>query len=140
MTHPFFANRVGVLATMHRKEKVIAPILEQELGIKLQIPENFNTDRFGTFTRDRDRPGNQRSTARLKAESALELTGESLAIASEGSFGPHPSFPMVACNCELVVLVDRAHNLEIFGQEISLGTNYRHTTVCMPIRLVTYML
>ena len=130
MTYTFFANRVGVLATMHRKEKAIAPILEQELGIKLQIPENFNTDRFGTFTRDRDRLGDQRSTARLKAASALELTGESLAIASEGSFGPHPGFPMIACNCELIILVDRFHNLEIFGQEISLETNYRHTTVC----------
>ncbi|MCY7276567.1 MAG: hypothetical protein LH702_23250, partial [Phormidesmis sp. CAN_BIN44] len=129
MTHTFFANRVGVLATMHRKEKVIAPILERELGIKLQIPENFNTDRFGTFTRDLDRPGDQRSTARLKAESALDLTGESLAIASEGSFGPHPSFPIIACNCELIALVDRVHNLEIFGQEISMETNYSHTTV-----------
>ncbi|HEY9641099.1 MAG TPA: DUF6671 family protein, partial [Coleofasciculaceae cyanobacterium] len=129
MIHPFFANRVGVLATMHRKEKVIAPILEQELGIQLQVPENLNTDRFGTFTRDRDRPGDQRSTARLKAESALDLTGESLAIASEGSFGPHPSLPMIACNRELIVLVDRVHKLEIFGQEISIETNYRYTTV-----------
>jgi len=129
MTYTFFANRVGVLATMHHKEKVITPILERELGLKLQIPENFNTDRFGTFTRDRDRPGDQRSTARLKAESALELTGESLAIASEGSFGPHPSFPMIACNYELIILVDRVHKLEIFGQEISLETNYRHTAV-----------
>ncbi len=129
MTYTFFANRVGVLATMHRKEKVITPILERELGIKLQIPENFNTDRFGTFTRDLDRPGDQRSTARLKAERALELTGESLAIASEGSFGPHPSFPMIACNYELIILIDRLHKLEIFGQEISIETNYSHTTV-----------
>jgi hypothetical protein len=26
---PLFTNKVGVLATMHQKEKVIAPILEQ---------------------------------------------------------------------------------------------------------------
>ncbi len=129
MTDTFFAHRVGVLATMHRKEQVIAPILERELGIKLQIPENFNTDRFGTFTRDRDRPGDQKSTARLKAESALDLTGESLAIASEGSFGPHPSVPMITCNSELIILIDRVHHLEIFGREISMATNYRHTNV-----------
>jgi len=129
MDYTFFANRVGVLATMHRKEKVIAPILERELGIKLQIPKNFNTDRFGTFTRDLDRPGDQRSTARLKAEKALELTGESLAIASEGSFGPHPSLPIIACNYELIILVDRVHKIEIFGQEISMETNYSHTTI-----------
>ena len=129
MTDTFFANRVGVLATMHRKEKVITPILERELGLKLKVPENFNTDRFGTFTRDLERLSNQKSTARLKAESALDLTGESLAIASEGSFAPHPSFPMINCNYELIVLVDRIHKLEIFGQEISIETNYNHKTV-----------
>jgi hypothetical protein len=129
MTNTFFHNRVGVLATMHHKEKVIAPILEAALGIKLQVPENFDTDQFGTFTRDRDRPGDQRSTARLKAEQALAVTGESLAIASEGSFGPHPSFPLIACNCELVILVDRVHPLEIVGQVISTETNYRHATI-----------
>jgi hypothetical protein len=129
MVNTFFGNRVGVLATMHHKEKVIAPILAAALGIKLQVPENFDTDQFGTFTRDRDRPGDQRSTARMKAEQALAITGESLAIASEGSFGPHPSFPLIACNCELVVLVDRVHSLEIVGQVISTETNYKHTTI-----------
>jgi hypothetical protein len=129
MVHTFFADRVAVLATMHRKERVITPILEQNLGIKLRVPENFNTDQFGTFTRDRSRPDNQKKTALLKAESALELTGESLAVASEGSFAPHPSFPMIAYNYELIVLVDRVHQLEIFGQAISTETNYSHKTV-----------
>ncbi|AFY99487.1 DUF6671 family protein [Calothrix sp. PCC 6303] len=129
MTHTFFADRVAVLATMHQKEKVIAPILERNLGIKLQVPENFNTDQFGTFTRDRSRPDNQKITARLKAESALELTGETLAVASEGSFAPHPSFPMIPCNHELIILVDRVHQIEIFGQVISTETNYSHKTV-----------
>lgn len=47
--HPLFVNRVAVLATMYHKEKVIAPILEQELGIKVIVPQDFDTDRFGTF-------------------------------------------------------------------------------------------
>jgi len=52
-----------------------------------------------------------------------------LAIASEGSFGSHPGLPMIACNCELVVLVDSLHTLEIVGRVISTKTNYSHTTV-----------
>jgi hypothetical protein len=68
-----FTNRVAVLATMHQKERVIAPILEENLGIKVIVPENFNTDAFGTFTREIKRPGNQIEVARLKAEKALEL-------------------------------------------------------------------
>ena len=34
VTHSLFKNRVGILATMHKKEEVISPILEKELGIK----------------------------------------------------------------------------------------------------------
>jgi hypothetical protein len=52
LIHTFFKKRVGILATMHAKEKVMLPLLEEGLGIKVKVPENLNTDRFGTFTRD----------------------------------------------------------------------------------------
>ncbi|WP_421658744.1 DUF6671 family protein [Leptothermofonsia sp. ETS-13] len=129
MAHPLFTQRIAVLATMHHKEKAIAPILEQELGIQVIVPEGLDTDAFGTFTRDRERPGTQVEAARLKAEKALDLTGETLAIASEGVFAPNPSFPAIPCNRELVLLLDKANQLEIVGQEFSLETNYSHTTV-----------
>ncbi len=129
MTHPVFTQRIAVLATMHHKEKAIAPILERELGLRVMVPEGLDTDAFGTFTRDRERPGTQVEAARLKAEKALELTGETLAIASEGVFAPHPSFPAIPCNRELVLLLDKTNQLEIVGQEFSLETNYSHTTV-----------
>jgi hypothetical protein len=129
MSHVLFVDRIGVLATMHRKETVIAPIVESKLGIRLIIPDQFDTDQFGTFTRERDRPGNQREAARLKAEKALELTGELLAFASEGTFAPHPNFPAIPCNRELVLLFDRVNKIEIIGQAISTETNYNHQTV-----------
>jgi hypothetical protein len=65
----------------------------------------------------------------LKAKAALELMGETLAIASEGSFGSHPQLPFVPCDREIVLLLDREHNLEIVGQIISTDTNYRSQTV-----------
>ena len=124
-----FANRTVVIATMHRKEQVIAPLLSAALGVKTRVPEHFDTDALGTFTRDVDRPADQLTTARLKAEAALDLTGETLAIASEGSFGPHPQIPFVACDRELVMLCDRTHSLEIVGEHISTETNYRSQTI-----------
>lgn len=124
-----FADRVAVLATMHRKEQVIAPILQDALNIRVEVPAGFNSDLFGTFTRDIDRLEDARSTARQKAEKALLLTGETLAIASEGSFGPHPAVPFLACDRELVVLIDSAHDLEIVGQAFSTQTNYRHQRI-----------
>jgi hypothetical protein len=124
-----FTNRVALLATMHQKERVIAPILEQELGIKIIVPQDLNTDIFGTFTREVKRRGNQIEAARLKAEKALEITGEKLAIASEGSFAPHPSVPYLSCNREIVIFLDKKHDLEIIGEDFSTDTNHNYQVV-----------
>ncbi|BAZ49097.1 hypothetical protein NIES4103_17080 [Nostoc sp. NIES-4103] len=124
-----FSNRVAVLGTMHQKERAIAPILEKELGIKVIVPDNFNTDIFGTFSREIKRPGTQIITARLKAQKALDITGETLAIASEGSFAPHPAVPYLYCNKEIVILIDKDNDLEIIGEEFSLETNFNHQVV-----------
>lgn len=124
-----FYNKTGVLATMHQKETVIAPILKENLGVQVIVPQELNTDEFGTFTRDVKRPGDQLTVARLKAEKAMALTGLTLAVASEGSFGPHPSIPFVPCDREIVLLCDRDHDLEIVGQAISTDTNYSHQKI-----------
>ncbi|MGV2831407.1 DUF6671 family protein [Myxosarcina sp. GI1(2024)] len=114
---------------MHQKERVIAPILEPNLGIEIVVPQGINTDDFGTFTRDIKRPGEQLYTARLKAEKAMSLTGLALGFASEGSFGPHPSLPFLVCDREIVLLRDCSHDLEIIGQAISTETNYCHQEI-----------
>ena len=124
-----FSNRVAILATMHQKERVIAPIIEQELGIKVIVPPDFNTDIFGTFTREIKRPGTQIAAAKLKAQKALDLTGETLAIASEGSFTPHPILPYIYSNREIVILLDKKNDLEIIGEEFSTETNFNHRVV-----------
>lgn len=133
-----FSGRVAVIATMHHKEQAIAPRLEKALGIQPVVPANFDTDALGTFTRDINRPANQLTTARLKAKAALDLTGETLAIASEGSFGPHPQIPFVPCDQEIVLLLDREQNLEIVGYVISTDTNYRSQTIRSPEAAFTF--
>lgn len=114
---------------MHQKERAIAPVLEPQLGIKLIVPPDFNTDIFGTFTRDVKRLGTQIETARRKAQKAIELTGETLAFASEGTFGPHPMMPYLPHNREIVLLLDTANDIEIIGEEFSTETNYSHQVV-----------
>jgi ribosomal protein S27AE len=124
-----FRDRLLIVATKHRKEQVIAPILETELRVRSVVPDEFDTDLLGTFTRDVPRPGNQQETARIKAKKALDMLGETLAVASEGYFGPHPALPYLPCNRELVVLVDTQHHLEVVGEAISTETNFSHTVV-----------
>lgn len=114
---------------MHQKENAIAPLLKQSLDIDVIVPPNFNSDRFGTFTRDVDRPAGQLETARIKALAALELTDATIAIASEGSFSPHPALPFLPCDREIVVLIDRQHDLELVGEAVSTETNFSHAAI-----------
>lgn len=133
MPSHWFTGRTAILATMHRKEEAIAPLLTSALALEIVVPDGFDSDQFGTFTRDIKRPANQLATARLKAMHALEHLGEALgtelAIASEGSFGPHPLMPYVPLNRELVLLIDRRHGLEIAGHAATPDTNYSHQQV-----------
>ncbi|BAZ16040.1 hypothetical protein NIES4071_79130 [Calothrix sp. NIES-4071] len=128
MSLPLFTNRVAVLATMHQKQQVMAPILE-ELGLKVIVPANFNTDIFGTFTREVKRPGTQIEAARIKAQKVLEITGETIAVASEGSFAPHPSLPYISSNREIVIFIDKENDLEIIGEEFSIDTNHSYQII-----------
>ncbi len=124
-----FVNRTAILTTKHQKEAVIAPLLQDKLGIQVQVPPDVDTDRFGSFTRDVKRPGTQRETARIKANHGLDLTGESLGLASEGSFSPHPAMPFLPHNREMVLLIDREQDLEVVGEAITVDTNYNHKLV-----------
>lgn len=122
-------SRTCVLATMHEKETLIAPLMHDSLGITVTVAQHFNTDRFGTFTRDTKRVGTQLETARAKAKAALAETGLDLALASEGSFGSHPSIPFLANNLELVILLDTKHNLEIVGHNTTSAVQARGQVV-----------
>ncbi|MFN7249481.1 MAG: DUF6671 family protein [Anaerobacillus sp.] len=124
-----FSGRKAVLATMHKKEQVIAPILESELGLKIVVPVEFNSDVFGTFTNEVERTGDQLEAARKKVEVAMLQTGLNIGIASEGSFGPHPVFSFAPFNRELILLVDRDLELEITGYIANSDTNYAQKEV-----------
>jgi hypothetical protein len=126
---PQFSECAALLATMHGKEEVIAPLLMDSLQIQVSVPDGLNTDSFGTFTRETARPGDQLQTARAKAYAVLDQYGGAIAIASEGSFAPHPLLPMLSCNREMVLFVDRRYDLEVVGEAFSTHTNFNHRTI-----------
>ena len=119
-----FTGRTLVIATMHEKEKVLAPILEQALGVVVFVPATFNSDRFGTFTGETLRDDSPLETARAKAETVLMEAGYDLALASEGSFGPHPVIGIVPANEEWLILIDKKNNIEVVVRELSTETNF----------------
>jgi hypothetical protein len=119
-----------VLATMHGKERVIAPAFESSFDCEVIVPQGLDTDRFGTFTRERPRESGPRETARAKARAALDCRPDAdWAIASEGSLGPHPVLPGIAHDRELVLLVSRDASLEVAGFHDTTATSIDHRIV-----------
>lgn len=120
----------AVLATMHGKERAIAPLLQRWLGLRVTVADDIDTDVFGTFTRDIARAGPPRDAARQKIDAALATgKGHDIGLASEGSFGPHPQLPFCALDREMVLLVDRARGYEVAGQFSTPDTNFSHAIV-----------
>lgn len=124
-----FKDRMLVIATMHKKEQVLTPILESGLGVKCILPDNFNTDQWGTFSGEIERTLDPVSTARQKCLKAMELSGCDLGVASEGSFGPHPSLFFIHADNEFMILIDLKNNIEIISRELSTNTNFNAKTI-----------
>lgn len=122
--HSMFVNRRLCIATKHGKEQVIAPILERTLGVKCFVPENFDTDVLGTFSGEVERKGTPLEIIRKKCRLAMEQTGCDLVVASEGSFGSHPTMFFVPANEEFLLLIDVKNKLEIVVRSLTTETNF----------------
>lgn len=131
MSKDYFEGRILVLATKHEKEKVMSQILEKELGVKVLVPADFDTDQYGTFSGEIKRTGDQLEAARCKALAGMKHCNVTLGVSSEGSFGIHPDGPFLSSNFELILLVDTDNNIEIRGhhrsQEVNASGRYAST-------------
>lgn len=119
-----FEGRKLVIATKHRKEAVLGPILEKELGVEILIPEGLDTDLLGTFSGEIERKEDPITTAERKCEWAMDITGMDLALASEGSFGAHPAAFFLPADEEHLLLIDKKLGLKIHARHISTETNF----------------
>ncbi|MFV8270864.1 DUF6671 family protein [Flavobacterium sp. GT2N3] len=119
-----FKNRKLLIATKHHKEIVIVPILEKGLGVHCFVPQNYDSDIFGTFTGEVERAASALETVRAKCLAAMEEFDCDLGIASEGSFGSHPSIFFAQADDEFLIFIDKKNDLEIIARELSLETNF----------------
>ncbi|WP_445453834.1 DUF6671 family protein [Flavobacterium sp. 25HG05S-40] len=133
-----FLNRKLLIATKHKKEKVIAPLFESGLGVNCFVTEAFDTDTLGTFTGEIARKDDALTTLRKKCLHAMEKNHADLVIASEGSFGAHPSVFFAAADDELMMLVDAKNNIEIVVREISMETNFSASTIKNKTELLAF--
>jgi hypothetical protein len=114
-----------VLATLHGKEKVLARPLRWGLGATLVHLSGVDTDSLGSFCGTQPRSLSMRATCLAKARLALEHGGgRALAIASEGSFGPHPAVPLLPVGRECLAFLDRERGLAVVEQGFARRTNF----------------
>lgn len=135
----FFRGRTVLIVTKHGKEKVIAPVLEKWLGVTCIVDQHTDTDLLGTFSGERERSDDPLTTARKKCMMALENSHYDMAIASEGSFGAHPSIFFASADDEIILLVDKKNNLEIFSRELTTETNFNAKQIHSQDELMTFV-
>lgn len=121
-----YANKIIYIATKHQKEQVIKPAFEQILSCHIKPIENFDTDMFGTFSGEVERKLSTHDTCIHKAKQAAQRYGFPYVIASEGSFGPHPSLYFVPGNIEEMTFIDTKRDITITERLISTETNFAH--------------
>ena len=124
-----FGGRKVMVATMHCKENVIAPILEKELGVICQVTKHINTDILGTFSGEVERKDDPITTLRNKCHLAHQNTDYDLIIANEGSFGPHPNLFFIPADEEIMMLKDYKNDIEIIESHTSTETNFRGASI-----------
>jgi hypothetical protein len=120
----FFSGRQLIIATRHNKNLFIAPMLAERLKIQSFTPADLDTDAFGTFSGEVERLQSPVEVARSKCELAMDKYGYDLALASEGSFGPHPEIGFLPLNQELLLLSDKKNKREYVIRHHSLNTNF----------------
>lgn len=133
-----FEGRKLVIGTMHGKENVIAPIFQNGIGVQCFIPNKFDTDFFGTFSGEIERKSSSIETVREKCLTAMNSYNCNLGIASEGSFGSHPSIFFANANEEILIFIDKKNDLEIIAREISLETNFNASVITCYEELVEF--
>lgn len=124
-----FAGRTLLIATKHKKERVISPIFEKEFGVHCVVSQNFDTDLLGTFSGEIERKKSPLETVKEKCLLAMEANQCDLAIANEGSFGPHPTLFFIPADDEYLIFIDKKNNLEIVARIISTDTNFCQTEI-----------
>ena len=106
------------LATKHGKLAQIAPAFEERLGWEVLLAD-IDTDEFGTFDGSTPRLHSPKETVLAKARAGAEFLGTRFGLASEGTIGHHPSYPLSTSDHELIGFVDLELGTELVVSHVS---------------------
>lgn len=115
-----------IIPTKHAKSQAIMDSFWDILGASV-IEHLVDTDRLGTFSGEVERQGTALECAERKCKYSFDMLGDraEYLLASEGSFGPHPLFPFIACDHEILYFIDRKKDFHLHLSLLSEKTNYQ---------------
>ena len=113
------------MATIHGKDRAVAPPFRRLLGAEIVTAPDVDTDSLGTFSGEVARPAPVVEVCALKAELAFQTMDVDCAIASEGSYGPIDRLPFRPSGVEIMAFVDRRRGLRIIETLATHRTNWR---------------
>jgi hypothetical protein len=116
------------LATKHGKELVVAPAIQAVCNASIVVAE-VDTDQLGTFSGEVPRQGTPREVVQKKARMGMLKVNLPYGIATEGSFGPHPSLPFLPYHEEVVVFIDDEIGITLFETLGTDTTNFQSSIV-----------
>ena len=126
--HPY-QNIDVLLATKHKKDQAICPSFSKVFNANIIVPEDFDTDKYGTFSGEAPREDYPDKVVFTKAEEAALRYDFDYVIASEGSFGSHHTIPFCALNCEYICFIDRKRKISVLESEVTINTNFEHLDI-----------
>ncbi len=127
--HSIYSNKSIILTTKHCKSRAIAPNFHKILNVNIE-EYNFDTDSLGTFSGEVERVGGILDCAKKKCKLGLEYSKALFGLASEGSFGTHPTIPFMPCNYETLYFIDKKLDFELYVSTFTENTNFSSSSLC----------
>ena len=118
----YFRRKVLHMVSRHQKQQYIEPVLASRLGFICKTVSEVDTDLLGTFSGEVARTLSPVACAREKCKRAREYVNDGYLLASEGSFGPHPTLGWVTAGEEWLLLYDIEEDAELIVRDITLDT------------------
>jgi hypothetical protein len=118
----YFRGKVLHIVSQHQKQQYLEPVLAGRLGFICKTVTEVDTDLLGTFSGEIERSLSPVESAREKCKRAREYVSGGYLLASEGSFGPHPTLGWITAGEEWLLLYDIEEDTELVVRDITLDT------------------
>lgn len=118
----YFSGKPLHVVSKHHKQQCFEPALFGRLGFVCDTVAEVDTDMLGTFSGEVERTLAPLDCAREKCRQALAYCSDGYLLASEGSFGAHPTLGWVSTGEEWLVFYDIKEQFEVVVRNATFDT------------------